>query len=206
MEDSQNQLVNEIQKIYRSQGVQISDKHIEIIVRQITSKVLVVDVEKSENKNFENGLNSLFLPGELIGLSQAQRMDRALEKRINYRTILLGMTKASLNTQSFLSEASFQETARVLAKSALQGRIDWLKGLKENVILGRMIPVGTGFNPSEKRSKMDPRMRNKSIFINKVKDFFFDYQYKVSVLLQKQKKKVIKKRVKKRGKKSNFSQ
>jgi hypothetical protein len=222
MEDSQNQLVNEIQKIYRSQGVQIYDKHIEIIVRQITSKVLVVDVEKSENQNFENGLenglNSVFLPGELIGLSRVQRMDRALEKKIKYRTILLGMTNASLNTQSFLSEASFQETARVLAKSALQGRIDWLKGLKENVILGGMIPVGTGFNPLEKESKMDPRMRNKSIFINKVKDFFFDYQYKVSVLLQKQKKKVIKKRVKKRGKKrgkkrvkkrvkkSNFSQ
>nr|AXP34426.1 RNA polymerase beta subunit [Juniperus communis] len=190
MEDSQNQLVNEIQKIYRSQGVQISDKHIEIIVRQITSKVLVVDVEKSENKNFENGLNSLFLPGELIGLSQAQRMDRALEKRINYRTILLGMTKASLNTQSFLSEASFQETARVLAKSALQGRIDWLKGLKENVILGRMIPVGTGFNPLKKRSKIDPKMSNKSIFRIKVKDFFLKF------LLQKQKKKVLKKLVK----------
>lgn len=190
MEDNQNQLVNEIQKIYRSQGVQISDKHIEIIVRQITSKVLVVDVEKSENKNFENGLNSLFLPGELIRLSQAQRMDRALEKRINYRTILLGMTNASLNTQSFLSEASFQETARVLAKSALQGRIDWLKGLKENVILGRMIPVGTGFNRLKKRSKIDPRMSKKNIFLIKVKDFFF------KVLLQKQKKKVLKKLVK----------
>nr|YP_010426749.1 RNA polymerase beta'' subunit [Cupressus duclouxiana]USN89451.1 RNA polymerase beta'' subunit [Cupressus duclouxiana] len=192
MEDSQNQLVNEIQKIYRSQGVQISDKHIEIIVRQITSKVLVVDVEKSENKNFENGLNSLFLPGELIRLSQAQRMDRALEKRINYRTILLGMTNASLNTQSFLSEASFQETARVLAKSALQGRIDWLKGLKENVILGRMIPVGTGFNRLKKRSKIDPRMSKKNIFPIKVKDFFFFFK----VLLQKQKKKVLKKLVK----------
>nr|YP_009726984.1 RNA polymerase beta' subunit [Calocedrus decurrens]QIA95644.1 RNA polymerase beta' subunit [Calocedrus decurrens] len=194
MEDSQNQLVNEIQKIYRSQGVQISDKHIEIIVRQITSKVLVVDVEKSENQNFENGLNSVFLPGELIGLSRVQRMDRALEKRINYRTILLGMTNASLNTQSFLSEASFQETARVLAKSALQGRIDWLKGLKENVILGRMIPVGTGFNPLEKRSKIDLRMRIQKIFFNILKDFFFDDQY--TVLLQKQKKKVLKKLVK----------
>nr|QYB22724.1 RNA polymerase beta'' subunit [Tetraclinis articulata]BBN66968.1 RNA polymerase beta subunit-2 [Tetraclinis articulata] len=190
MEDSQNQLVNEIQKIYRSQGVQISDKHIELIVRQITSKVLVVDVEKSENQNFENGLNSVFLPGELIGLSRVQRMDRALEKRINYRTILLGMTNASLNTQSFLSEASFQETARVLAKSSLQGRIDWLKGLKENVILGRMIPVGTGFNRLEKRSKMDLRMRIQSIFINLVKNFFFDDQDKV--LSQKQKKKLVK--------------
>nr|QYB22482.1 RNA polymerase beta'' subunit [Sequoiadendron giganteum]BBN66890.1 RNA polymerase beta subunit-2 [Sequoiadendron giganteum] len=204
MEHSQNHLVNEIQKVYRSQGVKISDKHIEIIVRQITSKVLVVDVEKSENKNLENGLGSVFLPGELVGLSRVQRMDRALEKRINYRTILLGMTNASLNTQSFLSEASFQETARVLAKSALQGRIDWLKGLKENVILGGMIPVGTGFNRLGKRSKMDSKTRNKNFFINKMKDFFFDHEYKVSVLSVKQKrKKVIKKLVKRKKKKSN---
>nr|QYB20924.1 RNA polymerase beta'' subunit [Athrotaxis laxifolia]BBN66317.1 RNA polymerase beta subunit-2 [Athrotaxis laxifolia] len=202
MEHSQNQLVNEIQKIYRSQGVQIYDKHIEIIVRQITSKILVVDVDKSENKNFENGLGIVFLPGELIGLSRVQRMDRALEKRINYRTILLGMTNASLNTQSFLSEASFQETARVLAKSALQGRIDWLKGLKENVIIGGMIPVGTGFNRLGKRGKIDSRTRNKNLFINKVKDFFFDHQYKVSVLsLKQKKKKVIKKLVKIKKKK-----
>nr|YP_008082112.1 RNA polymerase beta subunit-2 [Cunninghamia lanceolata]AGL10958.1 RNA polymerase beta subunit-2 [Cunninghamia lanceolata]BCK52147.1 RNA polymerase beta subunit-2 [Cunninghamia lanceolata var. konishii] len=197
MEHSQNQLVNEIQRVYRSQGVRISDKHIEIIVRQITSKVLIVDVDNSENKNFENGLSSVFLPGELVELSRVQRMDRALEKTINYRTILLGMTRASLNTQSFLSEASFQETARVLAKSALQGRIDWLKGLKENVILGGMIPVGTGFNRLGKGNKMDPRTRNKNLFINKVKDFFFDHQYKeisvLSVSVKQKKKKVIKK-------------
>nr|BBN66827.1 RNA polymerase beta subunit-2 [Pilgerodendron uviferum] len=200
MEDSQNQLVNEIQKIYQSQGVQISDKHIEIIVRQITSKVLVVDIEKSENKNFENGL-SVFLPGELIELSRVQRMDRALEKRINYRTILLGMTNASLNTQSFLSEASFQETARVLTKSAVQGRIDWLKGLKENVILGGIIPVGTGFNRFGKRSKMDTRTRKKSFFINKVIGFFFNHQYKeVSALSLKQKQKKLAKKKKKQAK------
>nr|YP_009379775.1 RNA polymerase beta subunit-2 [Callitris rhomboidea]BAX56302.1 RNA polymerase beta subunit-2 [Callitris rhomboidea] len=193
MEDSQNKLVNEIQKIYRSQGVQISDKHIEVIVRQITSKVLVVDIEKSENKNLENGLGSIFLPGELLELSRVQRMDRALEKRINYRTIFLGMTNASLNTQSFLSEASFQETARVLTKSAVQCRIDWLKGLKENVILGGMIPVGTGFNRFGKRSKMDPRTRNKRFFINKVIVCFFAHELKKKKLYalslkQKQKK------------------
>nr|QQV69001.1 RNA polymerase beta'' subunit [Taxodium sp. 'Zhongshanshan'] len=206
MEDSQNQLVDEIQRVYRSQGVQINDKHIEIIVRQITSKVLVVDVDRSENKNWENGLGSLFLPGELVGLSRVQRMDRALEKRINYRTILLGMTNASLNTQSFLSEASFQETAQVLAKSALQGRIDWLKGLKENVILGGMIPVGTGFNRLGKRNKMNSRTRNKSLFINKVEDFFFEHQYQVSVLSLKQKrKKILKKLVKIKKKKIKTS-
>nr|YP_009655032.1 RNA polymerase beta' subunit [Melastoma dodecandrum]QCL12414.1 RNA polymerase beta' subunit [Melastoma dodecandrum]WFQ82041.1 RNA polymerase beta'' subunit [Melastoma dodecandrum] len=128
-------LVNKIQKVYRSQGVQIHNRHIEIIVRQITSKVLVS----------EDGISNVFLPGELIGLLRAERTGRALEESIWYRAILLGITRASLNTQSFISEASFQETARVLAKAALRGRIDWLKGLKENVVIGGMIPVGTGF-------------------------------------------------------------
>nr|YP_010159852.1 RNA polymerase beta'' subunit [Mangifera persiciforma]QRG41359.1 RNA polymerase beta'' subunit [Mangifera persiciforma]QRG41442.1 RNA polymerase beta'' subunit [Mangifera persiciforma]UVI17164.1 RNA polymerase beta'' subunit [Mangifera persiciforma] len=128
-------LVNKIQKVYRSQGVQIHNRHIEIIVRQITSKVLVS----------EDGMSNFFLPGERIGLLRAERTVRALEEGICYRAILLGITRASLNTQSFISEASFQETARVLAKAALRGRIDWLKGLKENVVLGGMIPVGTGF-------------------------------------------------------------
>nr|YP_005089486.1 RNA polymerase beta' subunit [Silene conica]AEC03993.1 RNA polymerase beta' subunit [Silene conica] len=135
-------LVNKIQKVYRSQGVQIHDRHIEIIVRQITSKVLVS----------EDGMSNIFLPGELIGLFRAERTGRALEEAICYRTILLGITRASLNTQSFISEASFQETARVLAKAALRGRIDWLKGLKENVVLGGMIPVGTGFKGFVHRS------------------------------------------------------
>nr|YP_011014292.1 RNA polymerase beta'' subunit [Eremogone kansuensis]WQA10697.1 RNA polymerase beta'' subunit [Eremogone kansuensis] len=145
-------LVNKIQKVYRSQGVQIHDRHIEIIVRQITSKVLVS----------EDGMSNVFLPGELIGLFRAERTGRALEEAICYRTILLGITRASLNTQSFISEASFQETARVLAKAALRGRIDWLKGLKENVVLGGMIPVGTGFKGFVHRSN-----QHKSISLNK---------------------------------------
>ncbi|KAK4352833.1 hypothetical protein RND71_028351 [Anisodus tanguticus] len=103
-------------------GVQIHNRHIEIIVRQITSKVLVS----------EDGMSNVFSPGELIGLLRAERMGRVLEEAICYRVVLLGITRASLNTQSFISEASFQETARVLAKAALRGRIDWLKGLKEN--------------------------------------------------------------------------
>ncbi|KAK6771020.1 hypothetical protein RDI58_031737 [Solanum bulbocastanum] len=115
-------LVNKIQQVYRSQGVQIHNRHIEIIVRQITSKVLIS----------EDGMSNVFSPGELIGLLRAERMGRALEEAICYRVVLLGITRASLNTQSFISEASFQETARVLAKAALRGRIDWLKGLKEN--------------------------------------------------------------------------
>ncbi|CAI8602247.1 unnamed protein product [Vicia faba] len=124
-------LVNKIQKVYRSQGVHIHNRHIEIIVRQITSKVLVS----------EDGMSNVFLPCELIGLLRAERMGRALEEPICYRALLLGITKTYLNTQSFISEASFQETARVLAKAALRGHIDWLKGLKENVVLGGMIPV-----------------------------------------------------------------
>ncbi|KAK7233552.1 hypothetical protein RIF29_47441 [Crotalaria pallida] len=114
-------LVNKIQKVYRSQGVNIHNRHIEIIVRQITSKVLVS----------EDGMSNVFSPGELIGLLRAERTGRALEEAIYYRAILLGITKTSLNTQSFISEASFQETARVLAKSALRGRIDWLKEMME---------------------------------------------------------------------------
>jgi DNA-directed RNA polymerase subunit beta' len=134
IEQGQIILVDQIQKVYQSQGVHVSNKHIEIIVRQMTSKVITL----------EDGMINIFLPGELIESSRAQRMNRILEEAIPYEPILLGITKASLNTQSFISEASFQETTRVLAKAALKGRIDWLKGLKENVILGGLIPAGTG--------------------------------------------------------------
>nr|YP_009270539.1 RNA polymerase beta'' subunit [Apostasia odorata]AIY61328.1 RNA polymerase beta'' subunit [Apostasia odorata] len=138
-------LVNKIQKVYRSQGVQIHNKHIEIVVRQVTSKVLVS----------EDGMSNVFSPGEFIGLLRAKRVGCVLDEAICYRAILVGITKSSLNTQSFISEASFQETARVLAKAALRGRIDWLKGLKENVVLGGIIPVGTGFQKLVHPSKQD---------------------------------------------------
>ena len=141
-------LVNKIQKVYRSQGVQIHNRHIEIIIRQVTSKVRVS----------EDGMSNVFSPGELIGLLRAERAGRALDESIYYRAILLGITRASLNTQSFISEASFQETARVLAKAALRGRIDWLKGLKENVVLGGIIPVGTGFQKFVHRSPQDKNL------------------------------------------------
>ncbi|KAL7250543.1 hypothetical protein ACSBR1_012544 [Camellia fascicularis] len=95
-------------------------------------------------------------------------MGRALEETIYYRTILLGITRASLNTQSFISRASFQETTRVLAKPALWGCIDWLKGLKENVVLGGMIPVGTGFkgliHPSRQHNNIPLETKNKNLF------------------------------------------
>nr|YP_010998440.1 RNA polymerase beta'' subunit [Restrepia trichoglossa]WPM86599.1 RNA polymerase beta'' subunit [Restrepia trichoglossa] len=157
-------LVNKIQKVYRSQGVQIHNRHIEIIVRQVTSRVLVS----------EDGMSNVFLPGEFIGLLRAERAGRVLDEAICYRAILLGITKSSLNTQSFISEASFQETARVLAKAALRGRIDWLKGLKENVVLGGIIPVGTGFNKLVHRSKQDKnihlKIKRKNLFELEMRD------------------------------------
>nr|YP_010744343.1 RNA polymerase beta'' subunit [Begonia cavaleriei]WET57734.1 RNA polymerase beta'' subunit [Begonia cavaleriei] len=163
-------LVNKIQKVYRSQGVEIHNRHIEIIVRQITSKVLVS----------EDGMSNVFLPGELIGVLRAERTGRALEEPIYYRAILLGITKASLNTQSFISEASFQETARVLAKAALRGRIDWLKGLKENVVLGGMIPVGTGFKGLAHRSRQHNNIpleiQKKNLFEGEMRDILFHYR------------------------------
>nr|YP_010599103.1 RNA polymerase beta'' subunit [Primulina mabaensis]WAL03480.1 RNA polymerase beta'' subunit [Primulina mabaensis] len=163
-------LVNKIQKVYRSQGVQIHNRHIEIIVRQITSKVLVS----------EDGLSNVFSPGELIGLLRAERMGRALEEAVCYRAVLLGITRASLNTQSFISEASFQETARVLAKAALRGRIDWLKGLKENVVLGGMIPVGTGLKglvpPSKQHNKSLLETKKNNLFEGEMRDILFHHK------------------------------
>ena len=141
-------------------------------MRQITSKVLVS----------EDGMSNVFLPGELIGLLRAERAGRSLEEAICYRVLLLGITKTSLNTQSFISEASFQETARVLSKAALRGRIDWLKGLKENVVLGGMIPVGTGFkrimNRSKQRqyNKMTSETKKKNLFEGEMRDILFHHR------------------------------
>nr|YP_009093790.1 RNA polymerase beta'' subunit [Luzuriaga radicans]AIT15982.1 RNA polymerase beta'' subunit [Luzuriaga radicans] len=164
-------LVNKIQRVYRSQGVQIHNRHIEIIVRQITSKVLVS----------EDGMSNVFLPGELIGLLRAERAGRALDEAVGYRAILLGITRASLNTQSFISEASFQETARVLAKAALRGRIDWLKGLKENVVLGGIIPVGTGFkklvhHSSRQDKNIDLEIKRKNLFELETRDILLHHR------------------------------
>nr|YP_010258878.1 RNA polymerase beta'' subunit [Microtis unifolia]UIX23747.1 RNA polymerase beta'' subunit [Microtis unifolia] len=163
-------LVHKIQKVYRSQGVQIHNRHIEIIVRQVTSKVLVS----------EDGMSNIFLPGELIGLLRAERAGRILDEAICYRAIFLGITKSSLNTQSFISEASFQETARVLSKAALRGRIDWLKGLKENVVLGGIIPVGTGFKKLVHRSKQDKnihfKIKRKNLFELEMRDILLHHR------------------------------
>ncbi|WP_124040087.1 DNA-directed RNA polymerase subunit beta' [Neoactinobaculum massilliense] len=134
---TQEHIVDEVQKVYRSQGVEIHDKHIEVIVRQMLRRVTVLEAGETE-----------LLPGELIDVSKFEDANRAAmaegKKTAVARPELLGITKASLATDSWLSAASFQETTRVLTEAALEGKSDPLAGLKENVILGKLIPAGTG--------------------------------------------------------------
>ena len=149
-EEAQQYLVDEVQRVYRSQGVEIADKHIEIIVRQMTKKVRIVD----------SGDTNL-LPGELVEVQTFENENKAVREHDGQEAtceyMLLGITKASLNTESFISAASFQETTRILTEAAVDGKKDLLRGLKENVIIGRLIPAGTGFHhltyASEERDK-----------------------------------------------------
>ncbi len=138
-EAAQQYLVDEVQRVYRSQGVEIADKHVEIIVRQMTKKVKVVDAGDTK-----------LLPGELIEIQTFEKENAEVEsnggKPATCEYMLLGITKASLNTESFISAASFQETTRILTEAAVEGKKDMLRGLKENVIIGRLIPAGTGFH------------------------------------------------------------
>jgi DNA-directed RNA polymerase subunit beta' len=129
-------LVNEIQEVYRLQGVKINDKHIEVIVRQMLQKVEITD-----------GGDTTLLPGEQVDLAEMLEINGKLAKGkqpAEGKPVLLGITKASLQTRSFISAASFQETTRVLTQAAVEGKKDTLIGLKENVIVGRLIPAGTG--------------------------------------------------------------
>ncbi|HTJ01994.1 MAG TPA: DNA-directed RNA polymerase subunit beta', partial [Methylovirgula sp.] len=130
-------LVNEIQEVYRLQGVMINDKHIEVIVRQMLQKVDIVDTGDTD-----------YLPGEQVDRMELDAMNEAMlaegKKPASGTPVLLGITKASLQTRSFISAASFQETTRVLTEAAVNGKTDTLEGLKENVIVGRLIPAGTG--------------------------------------------------------------
>ena len=133
-----NYIVNEVQEVYRLQGVKINDKHIEVIVRQMLRKAEVVEPG-------DTGL----VPGEQIDRSRILGINETIEadggEAAAWQPLLLGITKASLSTDSFISAASFQETTRVLTEASVNGRIDDLRGLKENVIVGRLIPAGTGF-------------------------------------------------------------
>lgn len=142
-EELQKYLVNEVQEVYRLQGVQINDKHIEVIVKQMLRHVII-----------EDSGDTSFLIGDQIPKAAFSRENEKVvnqgKKPARGRPILLGITKSSLSTESFISAASFQETTRVLTEVSVSGKIDTLKGLKENVIMGRLIPAGTGFRCYQK--------------------------------------------------------
>ena len=133
----QRYLVEQVQEVYQSQGVDIHDKHIELIVRQMLRKVRIVNSHDSD-----------FLPRQLVDQGEFRDVNRRLvaegKRPAEGRPELMGITKSSLSTDSWLSAASFQETTRVLTEAAINGRSDYLRGLKENVIIGKLIPAGTG--------------------------------------------------------------
>jgi DNA-directed RNA polymerase subunit beta' len=134
----QKYILKDVQSIYTSQGQKLNDKHIEIIIRQMFSRILVRDSGQTD-----------LLPGEIIERAQMMEENASAKERgvklASGDELFLGITKVALSTQSFLSAASFQETTRVLINAAVTGKIDRLEGLKENVIIGRLIPAGTGF-------------------------------------------------------------
>lgn len=143
----QRYILQEIQSIYSSQGQSLNDKHIEIIIKQMFSRVYIEDAGDTE-----------LLPGEIVEKSQLRMANNAVKadgkKVAEGRELFLGISKVALSTQSFLSAASFQETSKVLINAAITGKIDYLEGLKENVIIGRLIPVGTGFNRDDKEEEV----------------------------------------------------
>ncbi len=134
---TQQYILKEIQKVYRSQGVDISDKHVEIMAKRMISKIKII-----------NSGDSYFLPGTMVNYNKFTQTNQSLilegKKPAKGVPVLLGITKASLETDSFLSAASFQETTRILTDAAIHGRVDYLQGLKENVLIGKLIPAGTG--------------------------------------------------------------
>jgi len=137
IEELTDYFVNQVQDVYRLQGVIINDKHIEVILRQMLKKV---EVKESGDSNL--------LPGEIIDRLRFEEINEKLKlenkKEAFGERVLMGITKASLQTESFISAASFQETTRVLTDAAIKGKVDKLVGLKENVIVGRLVPAGTG--------------------------------------------------------------
>jgi DNA-directed RNA polymerase subunit beta' len=138
-QELQEHLVNEVQEVYRLQGVTINDKHIEIIVRQMLRKIRITEPGDTQ-----------YLWGEQIDKIDFEEENKRVEEKggkpAEASPVLLGITKASLETESFLSAASFQDTTRVLTEAATRARVDYLRGFKENVIMGHIIPAGTGFD------------------------------------------------------------
>ena len=146
IEELTDYFVNQVQEVYRLQGVIINDKHIETILRQMLKKIEVK----------ETGDSSI-LPGEIVDRIKFESMNEKLKadgkKPAVGERVLMGITKASLQTESFISAASFQETTRVLTDAAIKGKVDTLSGLKENVIVGRLVPAGTGSVKSDWNKK-----------------------------------------------------
>lgn len=130
----QQLIVDGVQRVYRLQGVSIVDKHLEVIVRQMTTKVQII-----------HGAQTGFFPGELVNLHLVERMNKFLMVKIRYEPIVLGITRASLEVDSFLSASSFQQTTKILALASISRKKDFLKGLKENILVGNLIPSGTGY-------------------------------------------------------------
>ena len=148
IEELSRYIVDEVQDVYRVQGVKINDKHIAVIVRQMRRRVVVENVGESN-----------YIAGEQVERSEILNTNEALQAEgkipATYSNLLLGITKASLSTDSFISAASFQETTRVLTEAAIMGKRDELRGLKENVIVGRLIPAGTGLAYHQARKAKD---------------------------------------------------
>jgi DNA-directed RNA polymerase subunit beta' len=146
VEELAKYIVSEIQEVYRLQGVAINDKHIEVIVRQMLRKAEILDAGDSD-----------FIPGDQVEYAAIIEQNKRLEAEgkipAKYERVLLGITKASLATESFISAASFQETTRVLTEGAVTGKRDFLRGLKENVVVGRLIPAGTGLAYHSERKR-----------------------------------------------------
>lgn len=143
-------IVGEVQEVYRLQGVNINDKHIEVIINQMTRSARVIDAGDSS-----------LIPGDYVTRSRLKKINDEMDdsqKKATAEQILLGITKASLSTDSFISAASFQETSRVLTEAAVEGKKDPLKGLKENVIVGRLVPAGTGFVHRQKEKEHEDRV------------------------------------------------
>ncbi len=149
-------LLTEVQKVYRSQGQNINDKHFEVIIRKMLSKVQITRPGDSE-----------LLPGDIVDRLFLQRLNEQLlaegKQPAHAAHVLLGITKASLTTESFLSASSFQHTIKVLAGAAIEGKVDYLRGLKENVIIGKLIPAGTGF-PGKEVALRDERLETERAF------------------------------------------
>ena len=145
----QNYILQEVQRVYRNQGVEINDKHIEVMIRQMLRKIRIVDAG-----------DTTLLPGAFVDIHEYEEANKDVlfsggEPAVA-KPVLLGITKASLETDSFLSAASFQETTRVLTDAAIKGKVDQLLGLKENVIIGKLIPAGTGMSRYRNIRLVDP--------------------------------------------------